>query len=106
MVCCLFAAGTSPGPAVAAGVLGLLILVTFAMALALFFSALNVFYSDFQNIVATIMQFMHFMVPMMYPFSRVYAAHDDTHPILYQIYMANPVAAGGAADAAAASGTR
>ena len=36
------------------------------------------------------MQFMHFLVPMMYPFSRVYAAHD-THPILYQLYMANPV---------------
>ena len=38
----------------------------------------------------TIMQFMHFMVPMMYPFSRVWAAHDD-HPMLYQIYVANPV---------------
>jgi ABC-2 type transport system permease protein len=77
--------------AVAAGALGTLILVTFAMALALFFSALNVFFRDFQNIVQTIMQFMHFLVPMMYPFSRVWDAHAS-HPWLYQIYVANPVA--------------
>jgi ABC-2 type transport system permease protein len=34
---------------------------------------------------------MHFMVPMMYPFSRV-AGYADSHPVMYQIYMANPVA--------------
>ena len=61
------------------------------MALALLFSAINVYYRDFQNIVGTITQFMHFMVPMMYPFSRV-AGYADTHPVLYQLYMANPVA--------------
>jgi ABC-2 type transport system permease protein len=37
------------------------------------------------------LQFMHFMVPMMYPFSLVYHAHAS-NPVLYQIYMANPVA--------------
>ena len=77
--------------AVAAGLLGMAILVTFALALALFFSALNVFFRDFQNIVQTIMQFMHFLVPMMYPFSRVWSQHE-AHPILYNLYMANPVA--------------
>ena len=52
VLCCLHRrAGTSPGPPSAAGVLGRAILVTFAIALALFFSALNVFYRDFQNIV-------------------------------------------------------
>ncbi len=49
------------------------------------------FYKDFQNIVTTIMQFVHFMVPMMYPFSLVYQAHA-TNPILYQLYVANPIA--------------
>jgi len=68
----------------------MLILVTFAGALALFFSALNVFYRDFQNIVQTIMQFMHFLVPMMYPFSLVWEAHDS-HPWLYNLYVANPI---------------
>ncbi len=77
--------------AVAAGLLGVAILVTFALALALFFSALNVFFRDFQNIVQTIMQFIHFLVPMMYPFSRIYAAHES-HPWLYNIYLSNPVA--------------
>jgi len=90
VLCCLLSGWHLTWTAVAAGVLGLLILVTFAMSLALFFSALNVFYRDFQNIVQTIMQFMHFVVPMMYPFSRVWAVHDS-HPLLYQIYVANPV---------------
>ena len=76
--------------AVGAGALGVAILVTFAMAMGLFFSALNVFFRDFQNIVQTIMQFMHFLVPMMYPFTLVWEAHA-THPWLYNIYVANPI---------------
>jgi ABC-2 type transport system permease protein len=91
VVCCLLVGWHFTWGALAAGVLGLLILVTFSMALALFFSAFNVFYKDFQNIVATVLQFMHFLVPMMYPFSRIYDAHA-TYPVLYQIYMANPIA--------------
>lgn len=76
---------------VAAGVLGFLIIMSFGMALALLFSAANVFYRDFQNIVQTVTQFMHFMVPMMYPVSRVIDAAKD-HPVIYQLYMGNPVA--------------
>jgi ABC-type polysaccharide/polyol phosphate export permease len=77
--------------AIAAGLLGVAILIAFSMAMALFFSALNAFYKDFQNIVGTILQFMHFLVPMMYPFARVWTEHAN-HPVLYQIYLANPVA--------------
>jgi len=87
---CVIAGWTFSWTAVSALFLGVAILVTFALAMALLFSALNVYYRDFQNIVQTIMQFMHFLVPMMYPFSRVWAAHDS-HPWLYQIYLANPV---------------
>jgi ABC-2 type transport system permease protein len=90
ILCCLLSGWHLTWTAIAAGILGLLILVTFSMALALIFSALNVFYRDFQNIVQTVMQFMHFLVPMMYPFSRVYAAHEKW-PVLYEIYVANPV---------------
>jgi ABC-2 type transport system permease protein len=90
VICCLLSGWHITWAAVGAGLLGAAILITFALSLALFFSALNVFYRDFQNIVQTIMQFMHFLVPMMYPFSRVWNAHD-THPWLYQIYVANPV---------------
>ncbi len=87
---CLIAGWHLTWTAVAAGVLGMLILVTFAMSLALFFSAINVFFRDFQNIVQTFMQFMHFLVPMMYPFTLVWSAHA-THPWLYNIYVANPI---------------
>ena len=90
VIVCLVAGWHLTWTAIAAGVLGVLILVTFSMAMALIFSALNAFYRDFQNIVQTILQFMHFLVPMMYPFARVYAEHS-TYPLLYQVYMANPV---------------
>ena len=79
--------------AVGAGALGVAILMTFAMAMALIFSALNVFFRDFQNIVGTVMQFMHFLVPMIYPFSMIYEGRDS-NPVLYEIYTANPIAQG------------
>ena len=93
VVACLFAGWHLTWTAIGAGLLGVCILVTFAMAMALVFSALNVFFRDFQNIVGTIMQFMHFVVPMLYPFTRIYAAHES-HPVIYQIYNANPIAQG------------
>ena len=74
-----------------AGLLGLAILVTFAMSLALVFSALNVFFKDFQNIVQTITQFMHFLVPMMYAYSMI-AELGKNHRWAYELYFANPVA--------------
>jgi ABC-2 type transport system permease protein len=73
------------------GLLGFAILLVFSGACALLFSAVNVYYRDFQNVVGTITQFMHFLVPMMYPITRV-THYAHSHPILYQIYMANPVA--------------
>ncbi|MEP6814499.1 MAG: ABC transporter permease [Marmoricola sp.] len=74
-------------------ILGFAIIATFAGALALLFSAVNVYYRDFQNIVGTITQFMHFVVPMMYTFARV-QHYSHSHPVLFQIYLANPVADG------------
>ncbi|MDQ6687672.1 MAG: ABC transporter permease [Actinomycetota bacterium] len=74
----------------AAGVLGFLILAAFGMAMALYFSAINVFFRDFQNIVQTVTTFIHFLVPMMYPYTDV-AREAGAHPVLYQIYMANPL---------------
>jgi ABC-2 type transport system permease protein len=76
---------------IAAGLLGVSILITFSMALSLTFSALNVFYRDFQNIVQTVTQFTHFMVPMMYSYSMI-AKLNDHHQWLYQLYFANPLA--------------
>jgi ABC-2 type transport system permease protein len=77
--------------AVAALVLGLAILVSMAMAMALIFSALNVYYRDFQNIVQTMNQFTHFLVPMMYAYSMI-AKLSTHHEWAYQLYFANPLA--------------
>ncbi|MFL6155251.1 MAG: ABC transporter permease [Marmoricola sp.] len=90
IVCCAIVGWHFSLTAVAAGLLGLAIVVTFAMAMALFFSTLNVFYKDFQNIVQTFTQFVHFMVPMMYGYSFI-AKLDVNHPVIYQLYMANPL---------------
>jgi ABC-2 type transport system permease protein len=90
IACVITGWGLTPG-AIAAGILGSLILITFALSMALIFAALNVYYRDFQNIVQTLTQFLHFMVPMMYPFSLVHKL-NDSNPILYQLYMANPLA--------------
>ncbi len=91
MAACLLVGWHVSWAGIVAGILGALILVSFAMAMALMFSALNVFFRDFQNIVQTVTQFLHFMVPMMYPFSLVRDLSAD-HPWLYQLYMANPLA--------------
>jgi ABC-2 type transport system permease protein len=89
--CCLIAGWHLSMTGVVAALLGMAILMLFAMAMSLFFSALNVFFRDFQNIVQTMLQFLHFLVPMMYPFSRVYIQRPN-HELLYQLYMANPIA--------------
>jgi ABC-2 type transport system permease protein len=75
----------------AAGALGLAILVCFSMALALSFAALNVFFKDFQNIVQTLTQFLHFLVPMMYSYSYI-AKMGESHRWAYELYFADPLA--------------
>jgi ABC-2 type transport system permease protein len=74
-----------------AGLLGLAILISFSMALSLTFSALNVFFKDFQNIVQTFTQFLHFLVPMMYSYSML-AKLGEHHKWAYDLYFANPLA--------------
>ena len=75
----------------AAGLLGLAILICFSMALSLIFAALNVFFKDFQNIVQTMTQFLHFLVPMMYSYSYI-AQLGENHRWAYELYFANPLA--------------
>lgn len=88
--CCLISGWHLTVSTALAGLLGVAILVTLSMGLGLVFAALNAMYRDYQNIVATLMTFAHFVVPMMYPFSRVYSIKAG-HPILYEIYVANPL---------------
>lgn len=73
---------------VAAGLLGFLLVAVLGTALALLFSAANVFFRDFGNVVSTLTQFVTFSVPMIYPFSLV----DERFGGHTEIYLLNPVA--------------
>ncbi len=85
------AAGYAPTwETLAAASLGLLILALFGTALALLFSALNVYFRDFENVVATLTIFTHWAVPMIYPWSRL---GDSTMPWwVKELYLADPLA--------------
>jgi ABC-2 type transport system permease protein len=75
-----------------AGLLGFSIIAVFGMALALLFSAGNVFFRDFQNIVATFSIFVVWSVPMIYSYERITNLFGGTWA--EQVYLANPIANG------------
>ena len=74
----------------ACGLLGFTTIAVFGMALALMFSAANVFFRDFQNIVQTFTIFVTWSVPMIYPYDRVERLVGGT--VWEQVYLANPIA--------------
>jgi ABC-2 type transport system permease protein len=81
-------AGWRPDPVgLLFGVLGLLISMTLGTALALMFSAANVFLRDVSNAVSVLSNFVRFGSPMMYPYSMV-AARFHGHTTLY---LLNPI---------------
>jgi ABC-2 type transport system permease protein len=81
--------GWSPDPVgVASGGLALLIIMVMGTALALLFSAANVFFRDFSQFVNILTNFVRFGVPMIYPYTLVaqrFHGHAD-------IYLLNPLA--------------
>ena len=74
----------------ACGVLGFTTIAVFGMSLALMFSAANVFFRDFQNIVQTFTIFVTWSVPMIYPYDRIANLFGGTWA--EQVYLANPIA--------------
>lgn len=83
------AVGWRPDPVgLGAGLLGFLIIAVWGTALALVFSAANVFFRDFANIVGTLTVFVNFSVPMIYPYSMV----DERFGRFAELYLLNPVA--------------
>lgn len=72
------------------GVLSLLIIMSLGTALALVFSAANVFLRDVSNAVNVLGNFVRFGVPMMYPYSLVaqkFRGHTG-------LYLLNPITEG------------
>jgi ABC-2 type transport system permease protein len=83
------AVGWRPDPVgVAAGLLGFLLVAVWGTAVALLFSAANVFFRDFGNIVSTLTVFVTFSVPMIYPYSFVEERFGAAAPY----YLLNPLA--------------
>lgn len=81
--------GWTPDPVgILATLMGFTIVALLGTALALLFSAANVFFRDFGNIVSTLTLFVHFTVPMVYPYSMVQERFGE----LAQYYLLNPVA--------------
>lgn len=74
----------------ACGVLGFTTIAVFGMSLALMFSAANVFFRDFQNIVQTFTIFVTWSVPMIYPYDRIENLFGGSWA--EQVYLANPIA--------------
>jgi len=80
--------GWQPDPwGMVIGVLGLLISMVLGTALALVFSAANVFLRDVSNAVSVLSNFVRFGVPMMYPYVLV-KLHLHQHT---DIYLLNPI---------------
>jgi ABC-2 type transport system permease protein len=77
-----------------AGLLGFAIITVLGTALALLFAAMNVFFRDFQNIVATFTIFTHWIVPMIYPFSKLATSTIGANPVFYALYLSNPLTVG------------
>jgi len=88
-IACVVVGWEPDGIGFLAAVLGFLIVATWGTALALLFSAANVFARDFSNIVQTLTAFVHFSVPMIYPFTLVPARFGED---LVWLYLANPLA--------------
>ncbi|TWH00721.1 ABC-2 type transport system permease protein [Nocardioides sp. J9] len=88
VVACL-ASGWSPDPlGLACLVLSLLIIAAVGLSGALMFSAANVFFRDFGNIVNVLTNFVRFGVPMMYP----YAIVEERFGRFADYYLLNPLA--------------
>jgi ABC-2 type transport system permease protein len=79
LVVATFLAGWRPDLwGLAHGVLAMLIIMSLGTALALVFSAANVFLRDVSNAVNVLSNFVRFGVPMMYPYTLV--AHSAATP--------------------------
>jgi len=91
LLACLLVGWSPDGGALAAGVLGLAVVLVWGLGIALLLSALNVFFRDMQNIVDVIQTVVTWTVPMIYPFVIVAEKLEESQQVLYQLYLASPL---------------
>ncbi|WP_232679507.1 ABC transporter permease [Nocardioides sp. R-C-SC26] len=88
LIACL-ASGWSPDPVgMVAFVIALLIIMVLGTALALLFSAANVFFRDVSSVVNILTNLVRFGVPMIYTYEMV----DDRFGSFAPYYLLNPIA--------------
>jgi ABC-2 type transport system permease protein len=90
LVICLFLGWTVTWMQVAAFLLGLVIVLVFALGLGLFFGAVNVAYRDAGNVVDLILMFSTWASPVLY---SAHLVQELAPSWLYHLYMVNPVTA-------------
>lgn len=88
LIACLLSGWTPDAVALVCLVLALLIIAAIGLSGALLFSAANVFFRDFGNIVNVLTNFVRFGVPMMYPYAMVH----DRFGRFADYYLLNPLA--------------
>lgn len=87
-VVCLFCGWTPDPLGMLAFALALAIIAVLGTALALMFSAANVFFRDFASAVTILTNFVRFGVPMIYPYTLV----DQRFGRFAELYLFNPIA--------------
>ena len=88
MIACLAYGWTPDLGGLAAVLLALAIIMVLGTALALLFSAANVFFRDWSSFVNILTNFVRFSVPMIYPYSMVDERFGQRAPY----YLFNPIA--------------
>ncbi len=88
VIACLAYGWTPDLGGLAAVLLALAIIMVLGTALALLFSAANVFFRDWSSFVNILTNLVRFSVPMIYPYSLV----DERFGSVAQYYLLNPIA--------------
>nr|WP_233613720.1 ABC transporter permease [Leucobacter edaphi] len=89
-VVALFCGWTFSWMGILAFIIGMLLILVFALGLGLFFGAINVGYRDARNFVDLILMFSTWASPVLYAWTMV---HERAPLWLYNIYMSNPMTA-------------
>lgn len=88
LIACVATGWTPDLVGMGAAVLAVAIVIVLGTALALLFSAANVFFRDFSSAVNVLTNLVRFGVPMIYPYSLV----DDRFGRFAEFYLWNPIA--------------
>jgi ABC-2 type transport system permease protein len=88
---CLFIGYNPDMTALIAALMSLVIVLIWGLAIAMLLSAWNVFFRDTQNVVDVLQTLITWTTPMIYPFGIVMDKLEQAQPILYQIYLSNPL---------------